>query len=894
MKTCIIFLSLCFLCLLKTFSQSSFTAPDTVCVNTPVNITNTTIGATNYYWNFCVADINTAPEGVNLGNIGDNFSNPVFIDYAFYNGNYYGFLVNYNPGGLVRLDFGNSLLNTPTSEYLGDFGGIIPGVGAEAIQIINNEGKWYAIIVGGYTASGGTPRILKIEFGSDLTNLSPVATNWGNLGNMLQPIDLHVFKEGDNWFGLTVNSENNTITRFNFTNSFNNTPTAQNLGNIGNLSYPTGIYAIDDNGFWRVFIVNGGNNTRTGGPCSLTRLDFGSSLLNIPTGVNLGNPGNMLQHPRDLTIIKSCNQVMGFAVNGNPSYNNIVKINFNGNLANTPAITSINNIGNLDFPHSISKFFRVGSDLYSFITNVANNTVTRLRFTGCTNSSIPNSNLKNPPPVTYNLPGTYNINLTTDDGLPTQSAICKNVVVMPALDHHPIKNLTFCKGSSLLLSSAYPSGNKWNTGSFTNSLSVNSPGLYWVRTSNGGCSNVDSFICKIVDAPFEVNLGHDTSICKADSIILDASNTGSTYLWQNGFTTQKLTVGSPGIYSVSVTKNGCVSRDTIVIGNLTSPAITLTSDTSICEKASVTLHVGGGKKYNWYPANSLSNSKNSATVASPNSTTTYFVEATGDNGCVSKDSITVSVLSKPIFTSSSSKPIICKGDSTTLTASGGDIYSWTPEASLTNPHSQRTQAYPSTTTQYKVEITHKICNITDSVFINLPVKDKPAYTISKSNDIDCFLNQSTLTATGGVAYLWTPATGLSSPTSGNPVVNINNTTTYTVAITSNDGCVVKDSVQVKVLTGSIQNGYLVPNSFTPNGDGKNDCFGVRNWGDIKNFSLSIFTRWGQLIYYSHDVNACWDGKFKNAEEASGTYVYYIRAKTFCGDIVRKGTVVLIK
>ena len=86
-----------------------------------------------------------------------------------------------------------------------------------------------------------------------------------------------------------------------------NVPTAQNLGNIGNLSYPTGIFSINDNGNWRVFVVNAGDRTRTGGVFSLTRLDFGSSLLNTPIGLNLGNPGNMLQHPRDLTIMKSCN-----------------------------------------------------------------------------------------------------------------------------------------------------------------------------------------------------------------------------------------------------------------------------------------------------------------------------------------------------------------------------------------------------------------------------------------------------------------------------------------------------------------------------------------------------------------------------------------------------------
>ena len=93
---------------------AGFTAPDTVCVNEPVNIINTSTNATTYYWNFCVADINAPPVGTNLGNVGGLLNRPVYIDYVFEGGNYYGFLTNNTPGKLLRLDFGNSLLNTPT------------------------------------------------------------------------------------------------------------------------------------------------------------------------------------------------------------------------------------------------------------------------------------------------------------------------------------------------------------------------------------------------------------------------------------------------------------------------------------------------------------------------------------------------------------------------------------------------------------------------------------------------------------------------------------------------------------------------------------------------------------------------------------------------------------
>lgn len=66
MKPFVLFVFLLFISFFKTYSQSSFTTPDTVCVNEPVKITNTSAGATNYYWNFCVADANIAPEGTNL------------------------------------------------------------------------------------------------------------------------------------------------------------------------------------------------------------------------------------------------------------------------------------------------------------------------------------------------------------------------------------------------------------------------------------------------------------------------------------------------------------------------------------------------------------------------------------------------------------------------------------------------------------------------------------------------------------------------------------------------------------------------------------------------------------------------------------------------------------
>lgn len=512
--------------------QPMFTTPDTVCVNTPVSIINTSTGASSYYWNFCVADMaNTTPQGVNLGNPNNLLSMPVFMDYVKVGENYYGFLTDLYPNRLVRLDFGKSLLNTPTAVDLGNFNGIIP-INVEGIQMVFNEERWYAIIVGGSQLDRTGPRVLKVDFGGDITNLTPVATNWGNIGGLTYPTDLHVFKEGSNWYGFTVNSENNTITRFDFSSSFNNVPTAVNLGNLGELSYPTGIYVVNDNGYWRGFVTNAGTNSRTSGTYSLTRLDFGSSLLNTPVGVNMGNPGNMLQHPRDLTIMKMCNQIVGFAVNGHANNSNTIKINFNNDLSVTPTMSSLGNLGNSSFPHSISKLFRVNDEVYGFVTNVDNNTITRLRFSGCTNANMPNSQAKDPAPVLYNTPGTYSINLTVDDGLPTQAAFCKQVVVLPEPQKSPTKQVLICPGESVKIGSPVTGATyTWSTGALSDSILITTPGNYWVESKRFGCLVRDSFVASYKTINDINILNSDTTIFSGDRVQLNSSSISGIYSW---------------------------------------------------------------------------------------------------------------------------------------------------------------------------------------------------------------------------------------------------------------------------------------------------------------------------------------------------------------------------
>lgn len=862
-----------------------FTAPDTVCVNTPVTITNTSAGASSYYWNFCVANSSTNPVGTNLGNFG--FTKSVFIDYAKDGDNYYAFVTNNTPGKLVRLDFGNSLLNTPTPYDFGNFGGVIPDL-CEGIQVVQNEGRWYAIIVGGSPVG----RIVKIDFGPSLVNDAPAATNWGNIGGLAYPVDLHLFQSGDKWYGLTINAETSSITRFDFTNSFDNIPTGVNLGNIGGLNYPTGIYAVNNNNKWYAFVSNAGSGVDNSPNSSLTRLDFGNSLLNTPSGVNLGNPGNLLRSARDLTIYQSCSEIFGYVVNYS-SANDIVRLNFSNSITTVPSAQSIGNTGELRFPHCISKLFRVENDLYSFIANVDNNTITRLKFDGCNGADIPGSTLQNPPAVTYTKPGTYNINLIADDGFPTQSSVCRQVVVLPAV-HTPLQRLSICSGDSVLLTSSTGSGNQWNNGSTANALYAKSAGTYWVQSLNsGGCINIDSFEVAMKPLPV-INLGSDTTLCLKDSLLLDAGNAGAVFQWQNGQTSQKLVARQGGLYAVLVTKDGCSKKDSIAITPLSLPVVSIAGKTTICKDGKTDLAANGGTLYTWSPTIGLAHPTNATTTASPAATTKYYVSVTGQNGCSVKDSVTITVTPKPVFAVSSSKPVLCFGDTATLTASGGDTYTWSPAATLSDPFGSVTKAFPFVGTRYKVVITENNCAIKDSLYINLPVASKPAVTTTKSNNINCVLGEARLHTGGGSQYLWQPSTGLSDSTSNNPVVRIQTTTTYHLFVTTNDGCKVEDSITVFVENADNGNGFPVPNAFTPNDDGKNDCFGVKYWGDVAEFSMRLYNRWGLLVFETNQPTECWNGFFRGKPQPGDVYVYLIKAKTRCGDVFRKGTFTLIR
>ena len=508
------------------------------------------------------------------------------------------------------------------------------------------------------------------------------------------------------------------------------------------------------------------------------------------------------------------------------------------------------------------------------------------------------------PSVTDQLFNNTNIALPTSDVNLTKTDIC-------FIENKPTvflgNDTSFCVNNSVLLNAKNPGASYvWDDGSTNQTRTVNSTGVYSVTvTSRGGCSSSDSIAITVFSLPIITTL-KDTSLCSGSSITLTTvSNTGKSFSWSPSTGLSNANTISPVASPVTKTKyvvtatseQGCSLKDSVTINVLSLPAISaLIAEPLICIGSSAHLSATSpnASQYNWTPSNSLNDPSIADPIASPNISTNYVVQVKDANGCVAKDSVFVNIKQKPVFNLTPQSTAICIGESMVLTASGGNIYEWSPSQTTQNPNSFSTAVFPSTNTTYKVIITDSICHVTDSLFSTITLTSLPNTTIKKSNDIDCVIGEAKLIASGGTKYVWSPSSSLSNPNIANPVATPSETTTYHVQISNGNGCSVEDSIEVKVLIGEADNGYLLPSAFTPNNDGVNDCFGIKKWGYVTELDFRIYNRWGNLVFHTTNSADCWDGALKGIQQQADAYVYQIRAKTICGNVFRKGTIILIK
>lgn len=181
----------------------------------------------------------------------------------------------------------------------------------------------------------------------------------------------------------------------------------------------------------------------------------------------------------------------------------------------------------------------------------------------------------------------------------------------------------------------------WNTSAKTSAIQVYGPGMYWVEAAKWGCTYRDSLLLSQKPIPI-ISLGTDRMICKTDSIMLDAGNSGATYLWNNQTFSQTQTVQAPGFFRVTVTNaQGCSDSASITLDTFPSPFVFLGTDTFVCEGDAIVFDAGINRKTYLWQDGSAGRTMETLKAGS------FHVVITDANNCRAEDEVILSMKKIP-------------------------------------------------------------------------------------------------------------------------------------------------------------------------------------------------------------------------------------------------------
>ena len=309
----------------------------------------------------------------------------------------------------------------------------------------------------------------------------------------------------------------------------------------------------------------------------------------------------------------------------------------------------------------------------------------------------------------------------------------------------------------------------------------------------------------------------DTTVCAGDPLYFEARISGGSgefgYSWSGGAVNDRslnLDPAVPGTYVFTVydSLTGCELSDTLFVHVEDPPVVDAGPDKVVCPGGTTQLEAtvtGDNPPYQvvWSPMTGLSNPGAVSPQASPLVTTVYVLTVTSRTGCVSIDSVTVRVSN--VVVDAGKDSTICRSSTVQIggEAAGGVppyTYRWEPAATVSNPGAPVVLARPLTTTTYRLTArSSNGCETVDSVRITVASVDLDAgpdrqMCLGQSRSI----GDTAVSTHHPVQYVWEPTEGLNNPFSPTPVTTPDRNMTYVVTATNAWGCVIRDTVEVRV------------------------------------------------------------------------------------------------
>lgn len=445
-----------------------------------------------------------------------------------------------------------------------------------------------------------------------------------------------------------------------------------------------------------------------------------------------------------------------------------------------------------------------------------------------------------------------------------------------------------CDGENLLLDATVsPTATyEWQDYSTEATLLVIAPGTYWVAVTDNDCVAYDTITIAYTPSLPPLNLGDDQLNCNEVSLILDATLSADmvAYEWQDGSTNPVFTATEPGIYWVEVSNECEALIDTVLIELIPELSISPIPDQQLCAGESLTLTATAqnATSYEW------SNGATDTTIT-VNESGLYWFQVS--NECtVLIDTILINNIPEIPAIDLGNDLIFCNNEAINITVDAttpnATTYQWSNGGNEAILNISEPGTYAVTAIN---ECFVQMDEITIQSLPPLPILELGSdRTICKEPSIiiDATLN-------GATDYLW-------SNGSTNPVVTITETGIYWVEV-GNDCEVQQDEITITFEGTANIEPFIVPNAFSPNEDGVNDCFlpipiaGI----ELSSFEFQVYNRWGEQIFITYQTGECWEGVHRLQAAEIGVYVWFYIAQVRDCDgslqaVFRKGNVSLIR
>jgi gliding motility-associated-like protein len=345
------------------------------------------------------------------------------------------------------------------------------------------------------------------------------------------------------------------------------------------------------------------------------------------------------------------------------------------------------------------------------------------------------------------------------------------------------------------------------------------------------------------------------------------------------------TFSAPGIYNVrqAVTYPSgtpVVYNQQVVILGVTTSILNPISCNGASDGSIQAIGNGGNNNYS-YTWNTVPSQQTA--ILSNLSTNTYSVTITAPNSCEASSSIAlvnptkITVQSTPIASTCN----LSNGSINTIANGGASayVYQWSNGQSSQNLTNLSAGSY-------HLQITDANgCNANDSNII--VANNTVPVSVFLGDDQKICTGKTLLLQPGSYAgYLWQDNSTASN-------YQVSNSGTYSVQVTNTEGCKAIDEINIVV---DECKGVFFPTAFTPNNDRINDYFGpIGDLASLKDFSLFIFNRWGQMVFESHNPYQKWNGKYKGKLVTMEVLVWKSTYKLYSASVTeKKGTIIAIQ